>query len=120
NVAVREWREEIVFLHKIVPGGTDKAYGIHVARLAGIPRSVLERAREILAHLEEEHLHGRSAPPEARPEERCKPDETAPRQLDLFSAGHDELARRLAAIDPEGITPLEALNLLAELKKLLP
>src|SRR2546422_5717372 len=52
NVAVREWNEQIVFLRKIVPGGTDKSYGIQVARLAGLPKEILDRAKEILAHLE--------------------------------------------------------------------
>ncbi|MEY2509870.1 MAG: mismatch repair protein MutS [Verrucomicrobiota bacterium] len=52
NVAVREWNEQIIFLRKIIPGGADKSYGIHVARLAGIPREILDRARDILSHLE--------------------------------------------------------------------
>jgi DNA mismatch repair protein MutS len=52
NVAVREWNEQIIFLRKIIPGGADKSYGIHVARLAGIPREILDRARDILEHLE--------------------------------------------------------------------
>ncbi len=52
NVAVREWNEQIIFLRKIVPGGADKSYGIHVARLAGLPKEILDRAKEILAHLE--------------------------------------------------------------------
>jgi DNA mismatch repair protein MutS len=56
NVAVREWQDEIVFLHKIVPGGTDKSYGIHVARLAGVPRPVVERALSILSSLEAQHV----------------------------------------------------------------
>ncbi|MCR4412954.1 MAG: DNA mismatch repair protein MutS, partial [Thermoguttaceae bacterium] len=56
NVAVREWQDEVVFLHKIVEGAADKSYGIHVARLAGVPREVVERAKDILAQLEEEHL----------------------------------------------------------------
>src|SRR5439155_14988457 len=56
NVAVREWHEQIVFLRKIVEGGTDKSYGIQVARLAGVPKLVLERAKEILRNLEESEL----------------------------------------------------------------
>ena len=56
NVAVREWHDQIVFLRKIVPGGTDKSYGIQVARLAGVPKGVLERAKEILRNLEESEL----------------------------------------------------------------
>jgi DNA mismatch repair protein MutS len=52
NVAVREWAGEVVFLHKIIPGGTDKSYGIHVAKLAGLPRSITERSAEIMGDLE--------------------------------------------------------------------
>src|SRR5205807_275515 len=56
NVLVREWQEDIVFLHKIAAGSADKSYGIHVARLAGIPSEVLVRAREVLRQLESHHL----------------------------------------------------------------
>src|SRR5262245_61451623 len=54
HVAVTEWGDEIVFVHKIVDGGTDKSYGLHVARLAGIPGQVIGRAREVLAEIEDE------------------------------------------------------------------
>ncbi len=72
NVAVREWQDEVVFLHKIVAGAADKSYGIHVARLAGVPREVIERGKEILAQLEEEHLdaEGRGGLPGRRPRVR--------------------------------------------------
>jgi DNA mismatch repair protein MutS len=63
NVAVREWNEQIIFLRKIVPGGADKSYGIQVARLAGLPREILDRAKDILAHLENPNgavVHGKS------------------------------------------------------------
>ncbi len=56
NVAVREWQDQVVFLHKILPGAADKSYGIHVARLAGVPSEVIERAKQILAQLENEQL----------------------------------------------------------------
>ena len=62
NVAVREWEDHVVFLHKIVPGAADKSYGIHVARLAGVPRTVNERAKQILAQLEAEHLDREGKP----------------------------------------------------------
>jgi DNA mismatch repair protein MutS len=87
NVAVREWNEEIIFLHKILPGAADKSYGIQVARLAGLPKSVVERAKSILSHLE---LH--SVKPEAKKQgpkaknmvqdEMPKPN---PPQMDLFA-----------------------------------
>jgi DNA mismatch repair protein MutS len=62
NVAVREWNEQIIFLRKIVPGGADKSYGIQVARLAGLPRAILERAKEILANLERSELSADASP----------------------------------------------------------
>jgi DNA mismatch repair protein MutS len=86
NVAVREWNEQIIFLRKIIPGGTDKSYGIQVARLAGVPKAVLDRAKEILNNLEESELtpEGR-ARSTARQRERRKLQELPPApQLDLF------------------------------------
>jgi DNA mismatch repair protein MutS len=86
NVAVREWRDQIVFLRKIVAGGTDKSYGIQVARLAGVPKPVLERAKEILRNLEESELT-----PEGNVRARRNRDRDTlktlapPPQLDLFS-----------------------------------
>ena len=86
NVAVREWHEQIVFLRKIVAGGTDKSYGIQVARLAGVPKPLLERAKEILSNLEESELTpGGRARSSARQRERDKLKNLAPPpQLDLF------------------------------------
>jgi DNA mismatch repair protein MutS len=86
NVAVREWNEQIIFLRKIIPGGTDKSYGIQVARLAGVPKAVLDRAKEILSNLEESELtpEGR-ARSTSRQRERRKLQELPPApQLDLF------------------------------------
>jgi DNA mismatch repair protein MutS len=88
NVAVREWNEEIIFLHKILPGAADKSYGIQVARLAGLPKPVVERAKSILSHLE---LN--STKPEAKkagPKAKNTAQETLPQaippQLDLFGS----------------------------------
>jgi DNA mismatch repair protein MutS len=67
NVAVREWNDQIIFLRKIVPGGADKSYGIQVARLAGLPKEILDRAKEILSHLEKPN--GITAP-SAKPHKR--------------------------------------------------
>ncbi len=84
NVAVREWNEQIIFLRKIVPGGADKSYGIQVARLAGLPRDILERAKDILAHLEspngagKKSAAGKGRRPRGLPTPREKP------QLDLL------------------------------------
>ena len=87
NVAVREWRDQIVFLRKIVEGGTDKSYGIQVARLAGVPRPVLERAREILQNLEESELtpEGNVRQSARRQQDREKLKQLPPPpQMDLF------------------------------------
>jgi DNA mismatch repair protein MutS len=66
NVAVREWHDQVIFLHKILPGGTDKSYGIQVARLAGLPKEVLARAKEVLSNLEEAELSAEGQPKLAR------------------------------------------------------
>ena len=87
NVAVREWNDQIIFLRKIVAGGTDKSYGIHVARLAGVPKTVLERAKEILGNLEQSELtpEGNVRAPARHRAEREKLRSLAPvAQLDLF------------------------------------
>jgi len=87
NVAVREWRDQIVFLRKIVEGGTDKSYGIHVARLAGVPKEVLERAKVILGNLEESELtpEGTVRQSPRRQQDRDKLNQLAPPpQMDLF------------------------------------
>jgi DNA mismatch repair protein MutS len=87
NVAVREWHDQIVFLRKIVEGGTDKSYGIQVARLAGVPRNILERAKEILGNLEESELtpEGNVRQATRRQQDRDKLKQlTPPPQMDLF------------------------------------
>ena len=87
NVAVREWHEQIVFLRKIVEGGTDKSYGIQVARLAGVPKPVLERAKEILRNLEESELtpEGNVRQATRQQQDRDKLKQLAPPpQMDLF------------------------------------
>ncbi len=113
HVAAREWKDDIIFLRKIVPGRSDRSYGIQVARLAGLPRTVVDRAREILLALERDELSRGGRPSmsgtEADPQ----------RQLALFRSppAPDPLRERLASVDVDRITPIEALSLLAELKK---
>ncbi len=88
NVAVREWNDQVVFLHKILEGGADKSYGIQVARLAGVPKVVVDRAREILGNLEESELtpEGTVRPPARHKAERDKLQQLAPPpQMDLFA-----------------------------------
>jgi DNA mismatch repair protein MutS len=104
NVAVREWDDQIVFLHKIVEGSADKSYGIHVARLAGVPRSVVERAKDVLAGLENHHLNGKPSRPAAG-----GGWQKADRQLPLFAAAEDPLLEEIRQLDPDRITPLDAL-----------
>ncbi len=107
HVAVREWNDEIIFLHKVRPGGTDRSYGIQVARLAGLPAAVIARAKAILGELERERseLQAAVAP---------GPPATGPAQLGLFPPAHDPLLRELAALDLGAMTPLQALNLIAD------
>ena len=113
NVAVKEWADQVVFLHKIVPGAADKSYGIHVARLAGVPRSVNERAKQILAQLEEEHLgsDGRS-----KIAVNGKRKRKGDMQLTLFAPPEHPVVDQLRQLDLDGLTPLAALQLLSELQ----
>ena len=106
NIAVRARGEDIIFLRKIVPGGADRSYGIEVAKLAGLPDSVLKRARAILEELESQS--GRPAPAAA-------PDD----QLSLSAMAESETADIIRRTQVDSLSPLEALNLLYELKKRL-
>ena len=110
NVAVREWQDEVVFLHKIVEGAADKSYGIHVARLAGVPREVIERSKEILEQLEDEHLDAEGRAKIARPLK--PPEKKAHFQLTLFGASEHPLLDDLRGLDLDATTPLAALQLL--------
>ncbi len=83
NVAVREWNEQIIFLRKIVPGGADRSYGIQVARLAGLPREILERAKEILAHLEHPQAAAAEASPKTKRRKAAMPTAQKP-QMELL------------------------------------
>jgi DNA mismatch repair protein MutS len=117
NIAVREWNEQIIFLRKIVPGGASHSYGIQVARLAGLPREAIERAREILLNLEKGEYAEEGVPRIARGK-RGTAAKPSP-QLSLFADQSDTLRQRLAEIDITAITPLEALNLLNDLKRMV-
>jgi DNA mismatch repair protein MutS len=128
HVSAREWKDDIVFLRKIVPGRSDRSYGIQVARLAGLPPAVVARAKDILRGLERDELSRGG-----RPTLSGSPGDPSSRQLGLFvkpsdqtpafldkapPPRDDEIARRLRALDVDGTTPREALQLIAELKKL--
>jgi len=83
NVAVREWNDQIIFLRKIIPGGADKSYGIQVARLAGLPKEILDRAKDILSHLENSSRATEEAKPRGKKSAKTMPDAQKP-QLDLL------------------------------------
>lgn len=108
NVAVKEWKDKIIFMHKIVPGGSDDSYGIYVAKLAGIPDKVIHRSKEILSELELGSI---------------TPTANTNKQLNLFTPSVDtastEVREALEAIDINTLTPIDALNKLQELKRKL-
>ncbi|MBP1635462.1 MAG: mismatch repair protein mutS [Acidobacteria bacterium] len=115
HVDAREWHDEILFLRKVVPGRADRSYGIQVARLAGLPPKVVQRAQEILGALEHDELARGGRPSLSR-------TATEPQQqLGLFqslpSPQAERLVTRLLALDPDHLTPIEALTILAELRR---
>jgi DNA mismatch repair protein MutS len=116
NVAVKEWQEDVVFLHKIVEGAADKSYGIHVARLAGIPGSVNERAKQILSRLEQEHLDGAGRPKIAPPHFHRTSGDI---QLTLFGPAEHPLLDQVRQLEIDQLTPLQALTRLEAWKKQL-
>ena len=113
HVVVREWKDDIVFLRKVVPGRSDRSYGIQVARLAGLPPSVVARAREILNGLERDELSRGGRPSLSGDGVQNQ------HQMGLFQAapaGDDAVHRTLRSLDVNEITPMQALSLLAQLK----
>jgi len=114
NVAVKEWKDEIVFLHKIIPGSTDDSYGIYVAKLAGIPRDVIDRSRQILTRLELQN----------NLKERIQFKPAGGNQLSFFSSSADNVTLEkiksiIQAMDINSLTPLAALNKMQELREIL-
>ena len=109
NVAVKEWNEQIIFLRKVVEGAADKSYGIQVAKLAGIPHSVIDRAREILETLERKER-------DVVEETRRRGPKPATTQLGLFSSKEQSIIDALRELDLNSLTPIEAMNRLYELK----
>jgi DNA mismatch repair protein MutS len=129
NIAIREYNNEIIFLHRLVPGPSDRSYGIEVARLAGVPAPVVQRAKTILARLErgrpQSHktvaalavtLPGLGAPAKTNTPRK---ESTAPSEdRETARAAEHPLLRELREVDPDATSPLEALKLIAEWKKL--
>jgi DNA mismatch repair protein MutS len=113
TVKVREWQGEVIFLHEVVPGIADRSYGIHVARLAGLPASVIARATEVLQKLEQS--------------DKFSAHKSLPDDLPLFSASRphtpqskpSEVEKKLSAIAPDELSPRDALAFIYELKTLL-
>jgi DNA mismatch repair protein MutS len=113
NIAVKEWNDEIIFLRKLVQGGTNRSYGIQVARLAGIPATVIERAKRILYKIEQGDYNPSGSPGVVSGD---RPTARGPVQLDLFGRTEDKLITELTKADISRMTPLEALNFLNELQ----
>lgn len=117
HVSVKEWKDDVIFLRKIVSGPSDQSYGIHVAKLAGIPRNVVERAKEILFNLEKKELDDTGLPRIAyRSSKKRNKD-----QLFLFKEDRNQeilegVKEEIETSDLSRMTPLEALNLLNKLK----
>ncbi len=111
NIAVAEEGGRVIFLYKIVPGGVDKSYGIHVAQLAGLPKSVVHRAREVLDELE-----GASRATGAKPSAKRRAKEVVAQQLSLLGQ-KSPVAEELEKLDIASLTPLEAITKLYELQK---
>jgi DNA mismatch repair protein MutS len=113
TMAVKEWNDRILFLRRVVPGSADKSYGLHVARLAGLPEAVVERAGEILANLEAHEYDPSGKPRLAR---GSAPASDAPAQMTLFAPAEQVIACLLREVDLDQLAPLAALNLLHTLK----
>jgi DNA mismatch repair protein MutS len=109
NMAVAEEEGKVIFLRRVVPGGADRSYGIHVAQLAGLPKAVIHRAEEILLELEQEQA-GRKA------EVTVKKDGEQPLQLSIFGM-ESQVEEEIKSLDVDSLSPMEAINKLYELKK---
>jgi DNA mismatch repair protein MutS len=117
HVAVKEWNDRVIFLRKLVEGGTSRSYGIQVARLAGLPEGVIDRAKEVLNNLEQGEFTEGGVPKLAI--SRKKRPAWDSHQRTLFQTPPDPLREALRKVDPNRLTPLEALTLLTEMKNRL-
>ena len=115
NIAVKEWKDRIIFLRKLVPGGTSRSYGVQVARIAGIPEEVIERAKEILSNLEKGEIDDLGRPRLARSNQTQNSQSTS--QMNLFGWHNEGLIKRIRELDISSITPLDALVELDRIKK---
>ena len=121
SIAVKEWNEDIIFLRKLVRGEANRSYGVQVARLAGLPDTVIARAREVLENLEAGKFDDRGLPVPAAGREPRATKAYNPDQLSLFGGGvrlgeaEARVVETLKAVDANALTPIEALNLLARI-----
>jgi DNA mismatch repair protein MutS len=113
NIAVKEWNDGIIFLRKLIPGGTNRSYGIQVARLAGIPEQVIEQAQRILERVE---THAPDGADISVSRTRSEKGKTQPVQLEIFQPPEREIVESLQSVDLNRLTPIEALNLLHDLQ----
>jgi DNA mismatch repair protein MutS len=116
HIAVKEWQDNVIFLHKIMAGPTDQSFGIHVAKIAGIPRSVIERSKEILHNLEKKELNRLVKERITGRIQKAPPQNAGLFPEDMEMKVWDEIRDKLKEIDISAMTPLEALNILQFLK----
>ncbi|MFH0888420.1 MAG: DNA mismatch repair protein MutS [Planctomycetota bacterium] len=116
-IAVKEWGDKVIFTRKIVAGGTDKSYGIHVARLAGLPEEAIKRARQILAQFEKQAFDAQGKPLLDGGIHKLKTPDL--NQLPLFNTLPHPVSEALKGVDINNLTPIQALEKLSEIKKLL-
>jgi DNA mismatch repair protein MutS len=116
-VAIREWRQEILFFHKLTPGSSSRSYGIQVARLAGLPGEITERAGQILAQLEEGTPAAGGPSLKTRNYSSSKDEVEPGMQLSIFQKAPDWVQKRILELDPDGMTPLSALQTLHLLRE---
>jgi DNA mismatch repair protein MutS len=114
NIAVKEWNDEIIFLRKLVEGGTNRSYGIQVARLAGVPDTVIQRAKKILYNIENDEHGLKALPALGDGADLLKKGQV---QLNLFSKTDQFIIEKLQKLDISKMTPLDALNYLNELQE---
>ena len=117
SIAVREWNDSIIFLHKLVKGATNRSYGVQVAGLAGVPDHVVNRAHEILTNIEKGEFTAEGAPTIAASAKADKKHQ--PCQLQLFQPQDDPLRKMLRSVDPDGLSPRQAHELLYQLIELM-
>ncbi|MFP3982075.1 MAG: DNA mismatch repair protein MutS [Desulfurivibrionaceae bacterium] len=114
HIGVKEWNNSIIFLHKLLAGGTDRSYGIEVAALAGVPKHVVRRAEELLTHIQQEEYSSQELPRIARSSGKNRKKQSE--QGRLFQEPRDPLREEVANLEPDNMTPRDALDILYKLK----